>query len=100
MFFLQSAALLAAVTLISFFPLRHLIDFLLGKNYFSGHMWPKGVFLLIAGILVWAIGRRYNRATRENKSAPVRTFLFVRFEYWGIAFAIVAVFMILLGCAH
>ncbi len=100
MFFLQSAALLAAVTLISFVPLRHLIDLLFGKNYYFNNLWPKGMCLLVAGALVWAIGRQYNKATREKKSAPVRTFLLVRFEYWGIAFAIVAVFVILLGCAH
>lgn len=99
MFFLQSAALLAAVTLISFIPLRHLIDLLFGENYYFSHLWPKGVCLLVAGIFVWAIGRRYNKASRENKSAPVRTFLFLRLEYWGIAFAVIAVFMILLGCA-
>ena len=98
MFFLQSAALMAAVTLISFIPLRHLIDVLLGNNYFFSHLWTKGLGLLIAGTLLWAIGRQYNKASRGNRSAPVRTFLFVKMEYWGIAFAVVAVFMLILGC--
>ena len=63
MFFLQSAALMAAVTLISFIPLRHLIDLFLGNNYFFSHLWTKGLGLLIAGTLVWAIGRQYNIET-------------------------------------
>jgi hypothetical protein len=98
-FFLQSAALMAAVTLISFIPLRHLIDFLLGNNYYYNHLWPKGLGLLIAGTLVWTIGRQYNKGSREKKSAPVRTFLFVKLEYWGLVFAVAAVFMLILGCA-
>ncbi len=97
MFLLQSAALLAAVTLISFIPLRHLIDLLFGRNYYHSHLWPKGLCLLVAGLLVWVIGRCYNRAARENRCAPVRTFLFIKMEYWGIVFIIAAVFLMLLG---
>ncbi len=97
MFFLQGAALLAAVTLITFIPLRHVIDFLCGKDYYNAHSWPKGLCLLVAGVFVWVIGRHYNRASRQSRFAPVRTFLFIRMEYWGVAFAVVAVFLILLG---
>ncbi len=96
-FFMQSAALLVAVTLISFFPLRHAIDFLFGKNYYSAHLWPKGLCLLVAGIVVWIIGRHSNRASRENRKAPVRTVFLIKMEYWGIAFAVVAVFLIFIG---
>ncbi len=97
MFFMQSAALLAAVTLISYFPLRHLIDFIFGPNYYLSHLWPKGLCLLAAGIAVWIIGRRINRACREKRTAPVRTVFMVKMEYWGIAFAVVAVFILFIG---
>ncbi len=97
MFFMQSAALLAAVTLISFFPLRHLISYIFGQNYYSTHLWPKGLCLLVAGIVVWIVGRQVNRACRENRSAPVRTVFLIKMEYWGIAFAVVAVFILFMG---
>ncbi len=96
-FFMQSAALLAAVTLISFIPLRHLIDYVFGQNYYPTHLWPKGLCLLAAGVAVWIIGRLTNRACRGNKSAPVRTVFMIKMEYWGIAFALVAVFILVIG---
>jgi hypothetical protein len=96
-FFMQSAALLVAVTLISFFPIQLAIDYLLGQKYYSTHLWPKGLCLLAAGIVVWLIGRHSNRASREYRSAPVRTVFLIKMEYWGIAFAIVAVFILFLG---
>jgi hypothetical protein len=94
---MQSAALLVAVTLISFFPIRHVIEYLLGPNYYSTHLWPKGLCLMAAGIIVWLVGRHSNRACRESKNAPARTVFFIKMEYWGIAYAVVAVFLFFIG---
>jgi hypothetical protein len=59
-------------------------------------MWPKGLCFLVAGLFVWILGRYYNRGARVKRSAPVRTFLLLKMEYWGVAFAIIAVILILL----
>ena len=96
MFFLQGPAILAAVTLITFVPLKHLIDLLCGKNYYNAHLWPKGLCLLVAVFFVWVLGKHYNKASRDKGCAPVRTFVSAKMGYWGVAFTVIAVIMILL----
>jgi hypothetical protein len=96
MFFLQGPAILAAVTLITFVPLKHLIDLLFGENYFHAHIWPKGFCLLIAVFIAWVLGRYYYSTPRENRHTPVRTLLFGKMGYWGVSFTVITVILILL----
>ncbi len=97
MFFAQSAGFMLAVALIVYIPLRQLIDFIFGRDYSHLHAWPKGLCLLVAGMIIWFVGRYMNRASRTNKYAPVHTFLLIKMEYWGFVCAIYAVYQFFIG---
>ena len=75
-------------------------------RYYQHHGWPKFAGLMIAAIVVLAVGRAMNRREaktlvekdtgREIVQRPEHTFFFVNVEHWGyllILFALVFAFV-------
>ncbi len=95
--FFQGAGIIVILALILFIPTRYLINLILGNNYYAAHTWPKGLCFLVTGAVVWIIGMYLNHDSKKNEFAPVHTFMFLKMEYWGIAYAVIALFIFVIG---
>lgn len=50
-------------------------------QYYQTHGWPKLLALLVAGIIVWLLGRRLKGGEARNRAG--HSLFFIPFEYWG-----------------
>ena len=80
------------------------------SNYFQGHLWPKLAALAITGLLCW-FGGRYlhsrpsqlvlDETTGEQAEAkPIHDFMFIKMEYWGVIYGVIAMVLLVMNVAN
>ena len=64
-----------------------LTDEILGKGFYTAHMWPKILASAIPVPFIWLKGRALNGAPSSEERqlfGPRHTFFWIAMEYWGI----------------
>jgi hypothetical protein len=70
-------------------------------NYFQSHLWPKLLALLLCGAICWFLGRYLNsrpgivvvdaQTGQQTVERPYHHLFFLKMEYWGLVYWVVAV---------
>lgn len=73
-------------------------------QYYQLHGWPKFVAILVAGAVVWFLGRYLNTRGAKRLIDPEtnkeiwmknsHTFFFIPMEYWGPAFLVLGIILL------
>ncbi len=86
-----------------------IVDWLLGKGFYTSHTWPKYVAIAVGAASCWLVGRWLNSREPARRvmdldtgkefvlPPPSHEFLYLRMERWGIIGAVACLVITILA---